>query len=53
MVAVAARGAKLTITLTARAEVTFSVVRRQTGSYALRATPARGKTRSTNFRIVR
>jgi len=107
MLAVAARGAKLTITLTARAKVTFSVMRRQTGvrvgksclaprhgshgkactrtttvagttakslakgtstlrfsarvgghalkpgSYALRATPARGKTRSTNFRIVR
>jgi hypothetical protein len=53
MLAVAARGAKLTITLTARAKVTFSVVRRQTGSYALPATPARGKTRSTNFRIVR
>jgi hypothetical protein len=107
MIAVAARGAKLTITLTARAKVTFSVVRRRTGvrvgksclapghgrhgkactrtttvrgttakslakgtstlrfsarvgghaltpgSYALRATPARGKARSTSFRIVR
>lgn len=107
MVAVAARGAKLTITLTARAKVTFSVVRRRTGvrvgksclapghgrhgktctrtttvagttakslakgtstlrfsarvgghalkpgSYALRATPARGKARSTNLHIVR
>jgi hypothetical protein len=107
MIAVAARGAKLTITLTARAKVTFSVLRRQTGvrvgkrclapghgrhgkactrtttvagttakslakgtstlrfsarvgghalrpgSYALRATPAHGTARSTNFRIVR
>jgi hypothetical protein len=31
LIAVAARGAKLTITLTARAKVTFSVVRRRTG----------------------
>jgi hypothetical protein len=107
LIAVAARGAKLTITLTARANVTFSVVRRRAGvrvgksclapgrgrhgkactqtttvrgttakslakgtstlrfsarvgghaltpgSYALRATPAGGKARSTNFRIVR
>jgi hypothetical protein len=107
MVAVAARGAKLTITLTTAAKVTFSVVRRQTGvrvgksclarghgrhgktctrtttvagttakslakgtstlrfsarvgghalkpgSYALRATPVRGKGRSTNFHVVR
>lgn len=107
LIAVTARGAKLTITLTARAKVTFSVVRRRTGvrvgksclapgrgrhgkactrtttvrgttarslakgtstlrfsarvgghaltpgSYALRATPARGKARSANFRIVR
>jgi hypothetical protein len=107
MIAVAARGARLTIALTAPSKVTFSVVRRQTGvrvgkrclapghgrhgkactrtttltgrttkalakgtstlrfsarvaghalkpgSYALRATPAGGKSREIRFRVVR